>query len=143
MKKTFLLLCSILMVCCISANAQTSTLALPIAQNVGAKNVPNVNTIYVRLTQINTEQAPRYTYQDLVVSFYSDAAGTQPVSVSNLQVNISKYDYGSFETAFSLTGNGTSVVSDHEVIVARNLNHEITDEYTYAINPSPAYQIIP
>ena len=120
------------------------------AQNeINANGQASANThcallpVYARLTLTHIQDAPRYRYADLVVSFYSDAAGTQPVPVSNLQVVIETYDYGNPQGANSLTGNGTSVTQDHVVLIGKNTKGDITDEYTYQLSPGSGYTIIP
>jgi len=115
--------------------------------NANGQNTANthctLNPIYAKLTKTHIQDAPRYRYCDIVVSFYADAAGTQPVSVSNLQVIIQTLDYGNPQTSTSLIANGTSVTKTGYVLIAKNTKGDITDEYTYQLSPSSAYNIIP
>jgi hypothetical protein len=99
--------------------------------------------VYARLTVINIWDGPRYRNADLLISFYSDAAGTQPVPVSNLHVSIQKNDYGNPQGGYSVTANGTTATQTGVVLIARNPQHVITDEYDYELLPATGYTIIP
>jgi hypothetical protein len=66
------------------------------ALNTNGQNYANQNgscMIYVRLSYENVFNSWNYTSGDVVVRFYSDAAGTIPVVVNNLTINYSYNDY--------------------------------------------------
>lgn len=72
----------------------------------------SVSTIYARLTYENVFYGTDYGYGDIVVRFYSDAAGTQPVSVNNLALNFEQTDSRDYNNPShqSMTVSGSSAV---------------------------------
>jgi hypothetical protein len=77
-------------------------------QNTGACPLPQ--TVYARLSIENMYYSGSGTYGDVVVRFYSDAAGTVPLSVSGLTVNYTKDDNCYGPSYPSNTGSGTMLV---------------------------------
>jgi len=53
---------------------------------IGAAKIAAYSTVYARLTYENVYYLGSYTYGDVVIRFYSDAACTQPYVVNNLNV---------------------------------------------------------
>lgn len=82
-----------------------------IATNTTACPLPLL-VIYARLTYENTYYGYDGSYWgDVVVRFYSDAAGAQPISVSNLTVNYTiGYEYDNSIAIASAVANGTYIV---------------------------------
>jgi hypothetical protein len=68
-------------------------------------------TIYAKMTITNTYGGFNgYTYGDVVVSFYSNAACTQPLTVNNLTVNYSQtWEYDNSTGSGSVQVSGSSV----------------------------------
>jgi YD repeat-containing protein len=67
-------------------------------------------TVYARLGYENTVSSGTYNYGDVVVRFYSDPAGTIPVTVNNLPINYSvMYSGNGSTTSYTQTASGTEV----------------------------------
>ncbi|MFT3826927.1 MAG: hypothetical protein QM731_23590 [Chitinophagaceae bacterium] len=112
-------------------------------------------TIYVRMdivgTSIYTTNGPggcpfTEEYSSVTLKFFSDDAGTIPLSVSNLPVSIHHfYNFNTWVTNsdFTLTCNGTSVVVDNDMLSFYDDGCEGNySAESYYINSGAGYTII-
>jgi hypothetical protein len=72
--------------------------------------------IYAKLTYDNYTYLSNYTYSDVIISFFSDAACTVPVSVSGLSVNVREdtntwSGSGSYTSSYSCSGYELVIIS--------------------------------
>lgn len=82
-------------------------------------------TVYARLSYENQWWSGNYSYADIVVRFYSDAAGTIPLSVSNLPT--AYQNQSCYGTSYnSATANGTAIVLNYSALV-----YEYNYDYGY------------
>jgi len=82
-------------------------------------------TVYARLSYENQWWSGNYSYADIVVRFYSDAAGTIPLSVSNLST--AYQNQSCYGTSYnSVNSNGTAIVLNYSALV-----YEYNYDYGY------------
>ncbi|MXV50381.1 hypothetical protein GS399_05300 [Pedobacter sp. HMF7647] len=105
---------------------------------------PPPGTIYARISYENESSNLRWTRVDVVVSFYSDAACSQPISVSNLNVSYNKIQQygGSGTTSYTVGCNGYSTVLQSQALIQQNdPNGNMVSSYYYSLTPGAGYQI--
>jgi hypothetical protein len=98
-------------------------------------------TIYAKLTYENYQSTWYGEYADVIVRFYSDAAGQSPISVSGLQLNYVRtgHDgYNSFAYPYSTPAYGTECVLDY----GAELTYYYTQRYQNFFLQSGNYNII-
>ena len=115
-------------------------------------NANGTCTIYAQITYENTFFAGDNVYGDVVVRFYADANGTQPIVVSNLTVNYEQDDQ-QYGTPYYMTAtvSGTYAVLQSQTTLQYS---QSTCDYNgnclpyyynidYYLDGSSAYSIIP
>ncbi|HEV7332738.1 MAG TPA: hypothetical protein VGN63_16990 [Flavisolibacter sp.] len=98
---------------------------------------PVPTTIYAQISYENYYSTWYQEYADVVVRFYSDVYCTQPVSVSNLQVNyqqVGAYGYSNFNYANSTYVYGTYIVLEYGAMLTDNSTYPASYQNFY-LNP--------
>ncbi|MGN8055099.1 hypothetical protein ACTJKN_02425 [Pedobacter sp. 22163] len=104
-------------------------------------------TVYARMSQTNLNITTRRRYADIVVSFYSDAACTVPLSVTNLTVSYRMEKYDNLldpvdSTDYSIVINGTTAVIANQAIIQENsVSGALVNVYHFFLNALPTYTI--
>ncbi len=100
-------------------------------------------TVYARLGYENIYSFGWNTYGDVVVKFYSDAAGTQPVSVNGLQINFYQNDYctGNSSTTGPATANGSYTILASGAVLQYQSNNNSTCDIDYYLTNGSGYSI--
>ncbi len=111
--------------------------------NANGTCTPVSTTIYVKIAYQNFNYGPTVT-ADVVLKFYNDAAGTIPVSVSNLNVNVESKRYNCGSTTAATTLSYTFNCSGTSTVVMTQANMSLQDarrcwEWTYTVKPGTGY----
>ena len=125
----------------IVSQADADQKALDAAQAYANANGTCTLQIYVRLTIENEHSTSAGSAGNIVVRFYSDAAGTVPVSVTNLVVKVNDYyNYGwgtaSYDDAFTCTGTSKTIYTNI------TLQGEYYDEYYGMMYESHVFSLV-
>ncbi|MBB6130142.1 DUF5977 domain-containing protein [Mucilaginibacter lappiensis] len=103
---------------------------------------------YARISVENIKQGGRFVTGNVVVRFYSDAAGTQPLSVSNIVVNYKRIQTKASTGAVQGTQNFTFTCNGNTVTLASGApvqdldpNFAVSSNYDYSLTAG-VYQII-
>ena len=103
------------------------------------------STIYARMHEQNYVNTLRRTTADIMVSFYSDAAGTQPISITNITVLYKEDDENGINIDnYSGIANGTVTKLKAQATIQGNDPFGNPMYYSFfTLRPSLSYIIIP
>lgn len=121
----------------VDANGQTYA-------NTNGTCTPLSTTVYVKIDYQNFTNNGSTVTADVVLKFYNDAAGTIPVSVSNLNVNVESKRYNCGSTTAATTLSYTFNCSGTSTVVMTQANMSLQDarrcwEWEYAVKPGTGY----